>query len=356
MAKELIYMEIKKYLMFIIGQNTGMQFKLPSEQQLCIRFKCSRPPVRRAIEELKNEGLVYSLQGSGVFLKPTNENLPFYKQKNICLIMPHIESNHYRSIFNGISDTLFNQGFNLFSSFTRDVNYMENIIVDSAIGKLFDGLLIAPVIHNMPNQNLKNLIKKKKPILFVGRSPFGLSSNGVYLDDFSMISTVMDYLSNLGHKNIGFICEETTIFDNYYERIRAYRKFCVAKGSSLRLSEINFYPEQQDEISAESIDSQLDVFVKKNHKMTALVLPCIALKYLISCLKRNNIALDAFALLIIDRPDNLEEINEIKNALYIEQHPECLGRKSAEAIINHILTGIPPESVIIKPEILPLEI
>lgn len=44
-------------------------YRLPSEMELCQQFKASRPTVRRAIDELKREGLVEVLHGKGTFVK-----------------------------------------------------------------------------------------------------------------------------------------------------------------------------------------------------------------------------------------------------------------------------------------------
>jgi DNA-binding FadR family transcriptional regulator len=43
--------------------------KLPSEKELCQRFGVSRPVVREALERLKADGLIYSRQGAGSFVK-----------------------------------------------------------------------------------------------------------------------------------------------------------------------------------------------------------------------------------------------------------------------------------------------
>ena len=41
---------------------------LPTEQQLCERFQCSRGTVRQAVDILDKSGLVQRKQGSGMFV------------------------------------------------------------------------------------------------------------------------------------------------------------------------------------------------------------------------------------------------------------------------------------------------
>ena len=45
--------------------------KLPSERELCEQFGVSRAPVRQALSALEMNGIIYSRQGEGVFVKNT---------------------------------------------------------------------------------------------------------------------------------------------------------------------------------------------------------------------------------------------------------------------------------------------
>ena len=51
--------------------------KLPTEQELGVRFGVSRSVIREAIATLRADGLVISRQGSGVFVAPANFSRPF---------------------------------------------------------------------------------------------------------------------------------------------------------------------------------------------------------------------------------------------------------------------------------------
>lgn len=55
--KEMIYSDIEK----------GIE-KLPTEQELCERFRVSRQTVRLSLSLLEEEGLIVKKQGSGSFI------------------------------------------------------------------------------------------------------------------------------------------------------------------------------------------------------------------------------------------------------------------------------------------------
>jgi DNA-binding GntR family transcriptional regulator len=42
---------------------------IPTEQQICDRFKMSHSTVRRAIKELETDGLIIRIKGRGTFIK-----------------------------------------------------------------------------------------------------------------------------------------------------------------------------------------------------------------------------------------------------------------------------------------------
>jgi len=65
------YEIIYHYLIELINNSSNENIKLPSENVLSEKFNCTRATVRQAITKLKNEGLVYSKKGSGIFTSPS---------------------------------------------------------------------------------------------------------------------------------------------------------------------------------------------------------------------------------------------------------------------------------------------
>lgn len=57
--------------------------KLPAERELCMQFGVSRAPIRQALSALELNGIIYSRQGEGVYVKSTNIVYPNYQSGKI---------------------------------------------------------------------------------------------------------------------------------------------------------------------------------------------------------------------------------------------------------------------------------
>ena len=71
--KEPIYVQIKKYLEEMIAKGLlPHNSKLPSTRELSLILKVSRNSIISAYEELKSEGIIYSVSGKGTFVNSEN--------------------------------------------------------------------------------------------------------------------------------------------------------------------------------------------------------------------------------------------------------------------------------------------
>ncbi|MDO5011888.1 MAG: winged helix-turn-helix domain-containing protein, partial [Intestinibacter bartlettii] len=67
---EPVYIQIKNYIEDLITKGLlPINSKLPSTRELCSILNVSRNSILSAYDELKTEGLVYSVKGKGTFVK-----------------------------------------------------------------------------------------------------------------------------------------------------------------------------------------------------------------------------------------------------------------------------------------------
>jgi GntR family transcriptional repressor for pyruvate dehydrogenase complex len=71
-----LYMQIYNQILSQIQSGSfNIGDKLPAERELCEQFGVSRAPVRQALSALELNGVIYSRQGEGVYVKSTEINI-----------------------------------------------------------------------------------------------------------------------------------------------------------------------------------------------------------------------------------------------------------------------------------------
>lgn len=71
---EMIVNDLQKRIM---NEEFKENNKLPTEEKLMEEYAVSRNTVRNAIKILNNLGLIYPVQGSGMFIRAPKEKVPF---------------------------------------------------------------------------------------------------------------------------------------------------------------------------------------------------------------------------------------------------------------------------------------
>ncbi len=59
---------LRQHLVEVIGRGLEPHSRLPTERDLATEFDVSRLTVRRALDRLEHDGLVYRVQGAGTFV------------------------------------------------------------------------------------------------------------------------------------------------------------------------------------------------------------------------------------------------------------------------------------------------
>lgn len=89
--EQLLYFSIKdKILEMIDTENYNAGDQLPTEFELCGLFEVSRTTVRQALNQLKLEGYVYQVQGSGTFVSSSKIEQPLSSGISFIDTMKHL--------------------------------------------------------------------------------------------------------------------------------------------------------------------------------------------------------------------------------------------------------------------------
>ena len=181
--------------------------KLPSGQALREQFGVSRQTVRRALEVLEDEGLVYGRQGSGTFVadQEAEENA---KSRQIAVVTTYVDNYIFPRIIQGVESVLSREGFQVQISFTNNRLQKEGEILENLMNQELRGLIIEATKSALPNPNIplyRCLLEKGVQILFLNSGYPELDCPVVALDDVEAGRCAARFLLDMGHTELGGI-------------------------------------------------------------------------------------------------------------------------------------------------------
>ncbi len=351
MPRAEIYDKIKKYLLELIAQNKNKHnFLLPSEQQLSIRFNCSRLPAKRALNELSDEGIVVRIPGRGSFI---NNSGSIYQTNleniNICVMLPDISSHFLTKIVEGISDVFHKENVAFFCYITHNSKNFEHSFANSVLGKQFDGLIVFPSMHNAYSEKFLADVTKKRPTVFISKKTKNISVSTVCCDNNKILTDTISYLAEKGHKKIGFIANNQSYDDTSSQRVDTYKKCIKDIGERERLLLCKFDNKFDNKFDDE-ISAKIDSFFMKNSDTTALITTSDALPYISKSAHFYNTSVSSESFIAINKPKS-DIALPVSNLLYVDTFPKEIGRVAAETVLRHIRGDMTAKEIYINPKI-----
>jgi len=350
-----LYKVIEDYLTELIKQNSHVrQYKLPSENQLAFKFKCSRITVQRALENLQNKGVIYRVQGKGTFARESESTtMVFTGTPSVCMLLPDIERLYSREIINGANEYLYENGVELYVSMTNNDASVEKEKIENAVSRNHAGLILFPVIHRTYHEALLRLALSRYPMVLIGHSLPGLNFSSVHCDYYRQLYDMVNHLADKGHKHIGFITEMSQYNTTFEERIRGYQDCIISRfgPNALHSTEIDFYPETEQTLSERTVLTAISEYFADNRDITALVTTNLALEYILAYIEAHDASLKHIQLVVLDRPENLSCAKGY-NISIIDQNPRFIGRQAAEQLLGEIRGERSPQEIITKEQVL----
>lgn len=195
------YEIVKSYLLSYITENKlSRGSKIPSENELAVKFGLSRLTARQAITELVNEGVLYRQRGSGSFVNG--------RTGRIGVLMSYIDSYIFTDIVRGIDRVLHLNNMGMLLTSSGNSISREKICLENLISQGIDGLIYEPAKSARNNANIKllNSISQRgiKIICINGYLP-EISAGRVLTDDIKGISILVNRMISMGHRNIAGI-------------------------------------------------------------------------------------------------------------------------------------------------------
>ena len=160
--KKLIFQEISDILRGRINQREFVPgTMLPSESQLCKTYSVSRASIRKALELLEKENLIYRQAGVGSFIRE-QELSPDVNRTRLNIGMTSVASDLYvDSVYSGAAKASLDCNARMVYSSTAD--FIENN------GRDLDGFIILAGKDPIDLDRIEQIAASGKPVAFINR-------------------------------------------------------------------------------------------------------------------------------------------------------------------------------------------
>lgn len=321
--------------------------KLPSEEQLCIKFQASRVTIRRALSELIEKGYIYSYQGKGYFIKHDPQESPTVQSKGMVMyIYPDQTTSFPLKILKGLSDFFDKKDILLLNFPTFNILEKEDYYIMLAEKFGCTGLIIMPIDKDIYTNVQLSLILKGFPTVLVDRKLFGLDLACISSDHYKMTFDATTYLL-ARRKNVLFI-EHHRSASSSSDRINGYTDAVAQKSDSTSIiyDPLNFSDFYKDESENTKIDNYA-AFLSENDVNGVICNSGLYTDFTIKAFKRLGKKLnDDYDLVVLDSDsDNLNEM--VGKISYIHQNAYQIGQTAAQELYNKIKSNKKPQSHII---------
>ena len=186
--------------------------RLPGERVLAKELGYSYMTIRKAIENLVAEGVLYKVPTKGTFVanrkksKSKTGTIGYFLDGRIA---GGLSSPYYSMIFNALEKETTRKGYSLIYFSDNDPSNLRKIFkkMDGVIASCFPR--VEPLI-----QEMKELV----PIVAIDNSAADKTIPSVIIDNFSAMTVAVDHLCSLGHQRIGFMTglEDSDVGKNRY--------------------------------------------------------------------------------------------------------------------------------------------
>lgn len=186
--------------------------KLPGERTLAKDYGYSYMTIRKAVDNLVAEGILYKLPTKGTFVadrktaKKNTKILGYFLDNSI---VAGLTSPYYSLIFDSLEKQARKHGYSLIyfsdAGDSSSLKHLNNV----------DGVIIScfPRIENIIHE-----INQHVPVVVMDNSSSDKTIPSIIIDNFNAVSASVDYLCSLGHKRIGFMTglEDSDVGKNRY--------------------------------------------------------------------------------------------------------------------------------------------
>jgi DNA-binding LacI/PurR family transcriptional regulator len=245
--------------------------RVPSEMELATQFEVSRITSKRALEVLREAGLVERIRGRGTFVVRNLPDLtgvtvplkgrvprPKNEARSVAFVVPDMSEAYGLDLLNAIEERCAEYGAHLVVRRTHGRQSDEEKAVDSLVstGEV-DGLIVFPVHGDFYNASVLRQVLDGYPVVLVDRHLSGIPVAAVHTDNVAASRALTSRLLDRGHRHIAFVSPPPVNTSSIEDRLDGFRAAFEGRGRPYELTELR--STLPGSTTTESIRADVDV-------------------------------------------------------------------------------------------------
>ncbi len=326
-----LYIQVKDFILRNIKDNTFLVGEaIPPERDLSDQLDVSRYTIRKAIQELVQDGYLYRVQGNGTFV--FSKEKPGRKTSNeIGVILPFYEGVSLE-ILEGIEASFESINYRFTVSNSRDNYKREARSIQKMKSDGVNGLIICPAEDQKDSTIIADLKSEGFPFVLVDRRLQYCETDCVMSDNISGGYKAAEYLIKLGHKKIAFIKNEYIKTSSIEDRIIGYKSALQQYGldddSRLILS-------YNLSLEKEEVYSRIHKFIQEKEPTAVIAVHDKVALDIVKMSREKNINIPKdLSLITFDNTDIVKHLQVPLTS--VVQSTEDIGKKAVELLVEKV--------------------
>jgi LacI family transcriptional regulator len=262
--------------------------------------------------------------------------------KTIGLIVADIANPFFGHLARIIEDEANNFGYTVVFGSSDEDDFKSQSLINTLLNRQVDGFIIVP--SEGTSTQMRNLIKKRFPVVFLDRYFPEINSSHIVLDNYQATFEATQHLFERGYRRIALFAYKSSLI-HMKERIRGYTEAM----SFLKIEEYRCVREIRIDQSNKDMESAFNELLVENKKTDALICATNALSVsALICAKRNNIVIpDHVAFIGFDGGDCFDLYHS--PLTYVKQPLEEMGKEAFRVLLDLINGSSKTSHVILNP-------
>lgn len=288
----LLYEKILQYLKQKINNKELLPGdRLPTEMELAQEFGVSRITSKRALEELRTQGLIYRVRGRGSFVTESGHGEPVPEKAGtgldygrvIAFVIPFSCNNGgMMETIKGASRVVSEKGYILDIKYSNNNLEEERALLQSLYEKGVGGIIFYPISDRKNLEVMTSFYMDGYPLVSIDRYYESVPVSSVVSDNQSGEYEAAKYLLRLGHRNIAFISDSriedaTSVRNRYFGYCKALKESGLeVKPEFVKNGDFyNLLKEPAMAMLQELVESGVTAYCCINDYVAILVLQCL---------------------------------------------------------------------------------